>query len=224
MTMADLEQDMRAAFDTRAREVPDASVAAVQNARYSPRTASLAPRAAVAGALVVGGAAALTAGLVAAPSHTTTPARRLRVAPLAYVGSAPRLTVTVLPDGFQPGPDIPIPVLAGQPPEPGALPDKTFVQGSGPTQQFIIIAEGLNGTGPVAKLLGVAHDHPAAVTTTTSDGRTMTLVDLAAAGAGSGSLVYFPVGSTAWAMISGSSDVSNADLLRVAEGITYSSS
>ena len=58
----------------------------------------------------------------------------------------------------------------------------------------------------------------------TSEGREIKIVDLAAAGAGTGSLVYFPVGSSAWAMISGSSGLTKADLLLVAEGITYTDS
>jgi hypothetical protein len=222
MTVPDIEYEIQAALDRRASEVPARSVEAVSQARYAPRRTRLAPRVAI--AVAIAGAAALAAVFVLQASPRNTPRTRLHATPLAYVGTAPPLRVTVLPDGFQPGPDIPIPVVAGRPPQPGVLPDKTFVQGSGPTQQFIIIAEGINGTGPVAKLLDFAAAHPEAVTTTTSDGRTMKLVDLAAAGAGSGALIYFPVGSSAWAMISGSSDVSNADLLRVAEGITYTDS
>ena len=222
MTVPDIAHEIRAALDRRASEVPESSVETVRRARYAPRTARFAPRVAAAGVVAIAGAATLAAVFVLQPSPKTTPRTRLHVAPLAYVGTAPPLRVTVLPDGFQPGTDIPIPVVAGQPPQPGVLPDKTFVQGS--DQQFIIIAEGINGTGPVAKLLDFAAAHPEAVTTTTSDGRTMKLVDLAAAGAGDGALIYFPVGSSAWAMISGSSGLSHADLLRVAEGITYTHS
>lgn len=224
MTVPDITDEIRAALDRRASEVPASSVEAVRHAHYAPRTAGFAPRVAAAGVVAIAGAATLAAVFALQPSPKTTPRPRLHVTPLAYVGTAPPLRVTVLPDGFQPGPDIPIPVVAGQPPQPGVLPDKTFVQGSGPAQQFIIIAEGINGTGPVAKLLDFAAAHPEAVTTTTSDGRTMKLVDLAAAGAGSGALIYFPVGSSAWAMITGSSGLSHADLLRVADGITYTNS
>ena len=222
MTVPNIEFEIRAALDRRASEVPESSVETVRHAHYAPRTARFAPRVAAAGVVAIAGAATIAAVFVLQPSPKTTPRPRLHVAPLAYVGTAPPLRITVLPDGFQPGPDIPLPVVAGQPPQPGVLPDKTFVQGSG--QQFIIIAEGINGTGPVAKLLDFAAAHPEAVTTTTSDGRTMKLVDLAAAGTGDGALIYFPVGSSAWAMISGSSGLSHADLLRVAEGITYTHS
>jgi hypothetical protein len=224
VTVPDIGYEIRAALDRRAKDVPERSVEAVRRARYAPRTRRYAPRVAAVGVVAIAGAATLAAVLVLQPSPKTTTRPRLHVTPLAYVGTTPPLTVTWLPEGFHPGPDIPVPVVAGQPPDPGVLPDKTFVQGAGPTEQFIIIAEGQNGEGPVAKLLGVADAHPEAVTTTTSDGRTMKLVDLATAGAGSGSLIYFPVGSSAWAMISGSAGLSNADLLRVAEGITYSGS
>jgi len=224
VTVSEIEDEIRAALERRAGEVPEPSVEAVRHARYAPRTTAFAPRVALAGAVAIAGAATLAAVLVLQPSSKITPRTRLHVTPLAYVGTAPPLAVTVVPDGFQPGPDIPVPVVAGRPSPAGVLPDKTFVQGSGPTQQFIIVAEGINGTGPVAKLLAFADAHPEAVATTTSGGRTMKLVALAAAGAGSGALIYFPVGNSAWAMISGSSGVSNADLLGVAEGITYTNS
>jgi hypothetical protein len=220
MTVPNVEYEIRAALDRRASDVPESSVDTVRHAGYAPRT-RFAPRLPAVGVVAVAGAAILATVFVLQPSPKTATRPRVHVTPLAYVGTTPPLTVTWLPGGFQPGPDIPVPVVAGQPPQPGVLPDKTFVQGSGPDQQFIIIAEGQNGEGPVAKLLDFADAHPEAVTTTTSDGRTMKLVDLAAAEAGTGSLIYFPVGSSSWAMISGSSGLSNADLLHVAEGITY---
>jgi hypothetical protein len=223
MTVPDIEYEIRAALELRASEVPEPSVEAVRHARYAPRT-GFARRVAAGAVVAIAGAAALAAVVVQQPSPKTGPRTRLHVTPLAYVGTAPKLRVTVLPAGFRPGPDIPIPVVAGRPPQPGVLPDKTFVRGSGPARKFIIIAEGINGAGPVAKLLDFAAAHPEAVTTTTGDGRTMKLVDLAAAGAGSGALVYFPVGTSAWAMISSGPGVSDADLFRVAEGITYTAS
>lgn len=224
MTDSDLEHEIRAALHRQASDVSESSVDAVRSARYAPRTTGFAPRAAAAGTLAVVGAAALAAVLASQHSTTTKAQTVLKAVPIAYVGTAPRLTITALPDGFQPGPDIPISVVSGQPPEPGVLPDKTFVQGSGDSQQTIIIAEGENGEGPVSKLLDFAAANPSAVTKVTNDGRDMTVVDLAAAGAGTGSLLYFPVGNSAWAMISGSPDVTQADLLLVAEGITYTDS
>lgn len=221
MTDSELEHEIRAALHRRASDVSEASVDAVRSARYAPRT-TFAPRAA-AGTLAVVGAAALAAVLASQHSTTTKAQTVLKAEPLAYVGTAPRLTITALPDGFQPGPDIPIPVVSGNPAQPGVLPDKTFVQGSGASEQTIIIAEGENGEGPVSKLLDFATANPSAVTNVTSEGREIKLVDLAAAGAGNGSLAYFPVGSSAWAMISGSSGLTRADLLLVAEGITYDS-
>lgn len=219
MTISGIEDDIRAALEQRASEVSESSVDVVRRARYAPRTSGLRRRMTVAAAVaLVAVAAALAAVFFSRPSTPTGP--RLHVTPLAYVGTAPRLTVTVLPAGFQPGPDIPIPVVSGQPPQPGVLPDKTFVQGSGSAEQ-IIIAEGIDGTGPVSKLLDFAAANPAAVTNVTSDGRALKVVDLAAAGAGSGELVYFPVGGSAWAMISATSGVTQAEVLSVAEGITY---
>ena len=142
MTDSDLEDEIRVALRRRTSDVSEASVDAVRSARYAPRT-TFAPRAA-AGTLAVVGAASLAAVLASQHPTTTKAQTVLKAVPIAYVGTAPRLTITALPDGFQPGPDIPIAVVS-QPDQPGVLPDKTFVQGSGSSQQTIIIAEGENG-------------------------------------------------------------------------------
>jgi hypothetical protein len=222
MMVSDLEHEVSAALHWRASDVPESSVNAVRSVHYRPRKTGFAPRVAAVGALTLVGAAALAAVLFAQHPARTNPQARIKAVPLAYVGTAPRLTVTALPSGFQPGPAIPIPVVSGQPAQPGVLPDKTFVRGSGSSQQSIIIAEGESGEGPVSKLLNFAAANPSAVTKVGNSGRQLTIVDLAAAGAGSGSLIYFSVGSSAWAMISGNS--TQADLLLVAEGITYTDS
>src|ERR1700751_337612 len=106
MTTSGIEDDIRAALEQRAGEVSESSVEVVRRARYAPRTSGLRRRVAVAAAgALVGVRAALAAAFFPRPSTQTGP--RLHLTPLAYVGTAPRLTVTVLPAGFQPGPDIP---------------------------------------------------------------------------------------------------------------------
>jgi hypothetical protein len=61
------------------------------------------------------------------------------------------------------------------------------------------------------------------VSVTESSGRQMTILDLAAAGVGTGTLVYFDVDGSTWALVSGSPGVSVAALLSVADSIVTSS-
>ena len=215
---SDLEQNIGDVFAQQARLVPDASVDAVRRARYVPRTIGLGSRPAMAGLLA---ALAVAAVAVAALETGATKAHRaVRAVPVAYVGSAPRLAVTALPAGFRKGPDVPVAVLPGEPARPGLLPEKTFVAGSGSAQQTIVVEEGTNGSGPVAKLLEFGAKHPSAVSTVSEGGNTMTIVDLAALDAGSSAVIYFPVGASTWALVGGSPGVTSAQLLTVAEGIT----
>lgn len=208
----DLEQDIRATLARRASLVPKSAVDHVRTAHYTPRRIGTRGVVAVSVALatIAAGAAVLVAGK-SAPAGA-----------IAYVGSAPRLSVTALPAGYRPGPDIPVAVLPGQTPQPGLLPEKTFVAGSGSDQESIVVAEGTTGTGPVSKLLSFAARHPSVTSVETDGQRNITIVDLAAVNSGSSAVLYFNVGPSTWALVGGSPGVTIAELLAVANGLTGS--
>jgi len=213
----DLESGVRDALTGMADGVPLTSVTSVATYGYAPRTVGLAPKAVVAGAV---GIAAVSVVMLSSNRAPMVSKSHVSATPVAYVGSNPRLAVDVLPPGFAPGPDVPVPTLPGQPPQPGLLPSKTFVKGTGEDQESIIVAEGTNGVGPVRKLLAFGDEHPSLVRTVTESGQSMTVVDLAAIGAGSNAVVYFPVGSSSWALIGGTPNVPLSDLLAVAAAVS----
>jgi len=71
----------------------------------------------------------------------------------------------------------------------------------------------------VPKIVAFASSLPAGVTETTSDGRAMTIVDLATAAVGTGTLLYFDVSGSTWALVSGTPGVTVSQLVAVADGI-----
>ena len=217
MSIDRIENDLRLALAERAACVPDDSADRLRRLHYpipaAPRRPVLAISAGA--AAVAAGIAVYTAG---AATHSTTPARpiQLRTTPLAYVGTDPRLAVTRLPAGFKVGPTIPWPTLPGKPAPRGALPGRSFVSASGDS---ILLAEGMDGDGPVAKLLAFASGHPDVTTLMTVAGTRVTVVDLAAADVGAGYVLYWPVNASSWALLSGSAGVSLDQLMTVAAGI-----
>jgi hypothetical protein len=200
-----------------AEDVTHTTVQAVADRRYAPRAVGLGPRAVVTGMVTVAAGTAIVLASTRAPGSSPTNAP---ATPVAYVGSHPRLAVDVLPPGFAPGPDVPVSTLPGQPPQPGQLPSKTFVKGTGADEESIIVAEGTDGVGPVPKLLAFAQEHPSIVSSVTEDGQAMTVVNLAALDAGSNAVIYFPVGESSWALIGGSPNVPLSDLLAVAAAVS----
>jgi hypothetical protein len=216
-----LEQDIRAALAYRADLVPDDSVDLVRRAHYAPRRFGFGRQAAVAGAfalaVVVAGAAA--AATIASPGTSHHPPAATQAVTVAYVGSHPRLAVSVLPAGFRASPNVPIPGLGDQTSGTGRLPQKTFVRLIGSVQENIGVAEGPDSDGAVAKLLSIATRDPAAASQQTIGQQTYTIIDLEAAGAGTGEIVYFPVGPSTWAFVSGGPEVTTSELLAVAVGL-----
>jgi hypothetical protein len=223
MTTDQLEQDVRLALGRQAARVPDHAADRIANLRYPVRRGHpgrvFAAAAATAGIAACG--AVYVTGGTGSPRGSA-PAARLHATPIAYVGTSPRLAVTRLPAGFKPGPDIPLPTLPGQPAPKGRLPARTFVSGTGAAQESIVLEEGTDGAGPVPKLLAFAAAHPAITSQQAVNGTTITIVDLPAAGAGSGYVLYWPVSSTSWALLGSSPGVTLDQLLTVVAGITSS--
>ena len=220
MTTDEIEQDVRLAFMWRAAQVPDEAADRFRGMRYPVRHrhpgrlfAATAATAAIASCAAV----YLSGAVHSRPGSTQ--AVHLHATPVAYVGTSPRLAVTRLPAGFNLGPDIPLPTLPGQPATTGELPARTFVSGAGATEESIILEEGANGVGPVPKLLAFATAHPDISSRQLVNGTTITIVDLPAANAGSGYILYWPVSSTSWALLGSSLGVTLDQLLTVAKGI-----
>jgi hypothetical protein len=219
MTIDEIEQEVRQALMWQAAKVPDEAADPFRGRRYPVRHRH--PRrvmaVAVAGAAIAACAAVYLTG--AGPSRPGSTQAHLRATPVAYVGKSPRLAVTHLPAGFKIGPDVPLPTLPGQPATTGELPARTFVSGAGAAEESIVLEEGTNGVGPVPKLLAFAAAHPDIASRQLVDGTTITIVDLPAAAAGSGYILYWPVSSTSWALLGSSPGVTLDQLLDVASGI-----
>jgi hypothetical protein len=206
----DIELSVRCALDDRAGSVPAAIVASVRSAGYSPRSTRLGRRSLAAGLAVgLGGAAAIALTGIGAPPPAA--------AAIAYVGEHPRLAITAMPPGFYENPRVAASGLEA------TLPSRVFVRTAGSAGGDIGVAEGVKSDGAMTKLASIAALTPSAMTVTTVGQRTITVIDLGAAGAGTGYVAYFWLDDTTWAMVSGSPDVTVAQLLDVAWGITSSS-
>ena len=202
----DLELSVRWALDDRAGRVPAATVASVRSAGYAPRSAHLGRRS-LAGVLILalGGAAAIAV----TGTHAPHPA----AVAIAYVGERPRLAVTAMPAGFHESSRV----LASR--LDAGLPSRTFVRTGGSAAGDIGVAEGVKSDGAMTKLASIATQSPSATTVTAVGQRTITIIDLGAAGAGTGYVAYFWISDTTWAMVSGTPDVSIAQLVDVAGGV-----
>jgi hypothetical protein len=206
----DIELAVRCSLNDRAARVPAATVATVRSAAYSPRRTHLGRRS-LTGVLIValGSAAAISVTGIGAPHPAA--------AAIAYVGEHPRLAITAMPPGFHMDARVAASGLEAR------LPSMTFVRTAGSTGGDIGVAEGVKGDGAMTKLASIAATSPSATTVTTVGQRTITIIDLGAAGAGSGYVAYFWLDDTTWAMVSGTPDVTIAQLVDVAGGITGSS-
>lgn len=204
----DIELVVRCSLDDRAARVPAATVATVRSAAYSPRRTHLGRRS-LTGVLIValGSAAAISVTGIGDPA----------AAAIAYVGEHPRLAITAMPPGFHKDARVAASGLEAR------LPSMTFERTAGSTGGDIGVAEGVKGDGAMTKLASIAAGSPSATTVTTVGQRTITIIDLGAAGAGSGYVAYFWLDDTTWAMVSGTPDVTIAQLVDVAGGITSSS-
>ena len=206
---SDLETGIAEALARRACQVPDGAAARVQQAVVTARPGRVR-RSAVVGASVV---VAATAAAVASTQLATTSAA------VAVIGSHPRLAINAVPPGFGLASTHHVQPLPGQPVSAGAEPQAAFVHETGSSQQSIGVVESPDGQGWVPKIVAFASSLPAGVTETTSDGRAMTIVDLAAAAVGTGTLLYFDVSGSTWALVSGTPGVTVSQLVAVADGI-----
>jgi hypothetical protein len=146
------------------------------------------------------------------------PASALHAVTIAYVGSSPTLAVTKLPPGYTLASSShvsgPTKGLPGQ-----EMWSKTF---TGPGQ---ITVEEVTGGGGTPKAVGLATQNPQAVQHVNVGGHPALLLDMnltqglpsAPAAHIVGYIVYWPVSSNSWAMVSGGA--SPADLELVAAGV-----
>lgn len=202
----DIELSVRCALDDRAACVQATTVASVRSAGYSPRSTNLRRRS-LAGVLsiAVGGVAAIALTGIGTPHPAA--------AAIAYVGDHPRLAITAMPSGFHENSRLAASGLEAR------LPSRTFVR-TAASGGDIGVAEGVKSDGAMTKLASIAATNPSAITVTTVGQRTITIIDLGTAGAGTGFVAYFWIDDTTWAMVSGSPDVTIAQLVDVAGGIT----
>jgi hypothetical protein len=225
VSTSDFECDLRVALAERADDVPEAAVRRITTTSFPVRGRRPLRTRGFASVLIAGTAAAVMAvAHFASPAPPSSSHQQPRVVPLAYVGRFPRLAVTYLPSGFMVGPLIPLPAPPrGDPPINDQLPVRTFtVNGScSEPSPCILLGEGHHGI--VGKVNRFAVSHPAVVRRIDVRGVTVTVIDLTAAQAGDGLLLYWPVSRSSWAVLSGTHPVPLEQLMRVQAGIHVTS-
>ena len=225
MSTADFEYDLRVALSERADDVPEDAVRRVTTSSFPVRGRRPLRTGGFASVLIAGTAAAvITVAHFASPAPPSSTHQQARFIPLAYVGRFPRLAVTYLPRGFKVGARIALPAPPpGDPPITDQLPLRTFTVNGNCSEPSPCILLGEGRHGLVGKVNRFAVAHPAVVRRIDVRGVTVTVIDLTAAQAGDGLLVYWPVSRSSWAVLSGTHPVPLQQLMRVQAGIRVTS-